>query len=180
MLHRTLPRLAAACFLVAALSFSVAPLAAQVNKGGTLVGKAAPELILKDRSGKEFRLSALKGRVVLLEFWATWCPDCCEVLPSVQELSVKYKGKGLEVVTVSVENKTKAVQPFMMEKGYTFPVLLAGRKAEELRKTFLVQRIPTAWLIDRRGTVRAGYVEYGEKGAPEVEAQIIKLLEEKR
>jgi peroxiredoxin len=178
-LHHALPRFTAAFFLLVALSLPAsAPLSAQEKAGDTLIGKAAPELILKDQSGKDFRLSALKGKVVLLEFWATWCPDCKEVLPSVQELFTKYTAKGLAVVLISVDVKTDAVKPFLEEKGYTFPVLLADRKAEDLKKTFQAKRIPTAWLIDRKGIVRAGYVEYGKKGAPEVEAQIVKLIGE--
>jgi peroxiredoxin len=178
-MDKILIHLAAAGFLIGVLSLFIAtPLFAQEKAGETLIGKAAPDFTLKDRSGKDFRLSSLKGKVVLLEFWATWCPDCRDVLPSVQELSVKYKAKGLEVVAVSIETKTQAVQPFLEKNGYTFPALIADRKADELRKTFLVQRIPTAWLIDRKGVVRAGYVEYGKKGAGEVETQIVKLLGE--
>ena len=173
-------RLISACFLLAALAlFSALSLSAQEKGGESLIGKAAPELALKDINGKDFRLSALKGKVVLLEFWATWCPDCREVLPSMQELFTKYTGKGLEVAAVSIEVKTEAVRPFLVKNGYTFPVLLADRKADDLKKTFRANRIPTAWLIDRKGIIRAGYVEYGEKGAPEVEAQIVKLLGEK-
>ncbi len=178
-LRRTFSRVAALAFLLAALTLTVAaPPPVQGAEAVTLIGKAAPELVLKGADGKDFRLSSLRGKVVFLEFWATWCSDCKKVLPDVQALFTKYKGKGLEVVTVSVDVKTRAVQPFMKEKGYTFPALLADRKAEELRKTFLVQRIPTLWLIDRTGVVRAGYVEYGKKGASEVEARIVQLLGE--
>ena len=172
-------RFAAAGLLLAALSlFAAVPLSGQENAGKTLIGKTAPDFTLKDASGKDFRLSSLKGKVVFLEFWATWCPDCREVLPSLQELHTKYQAKGLEVITVSVEAKIKAVRPFMEKNGYTFPALIADRKAEELQKLFLANRIPTAWLVDRKGVVRAGFVEYGVKGAGEVEKQIVKLLGE--
>lgn len=140
-----------------------------------MVGKAAPDFALPDLSGKTVRFSETRGKPVLLEFWATWCKDCREVLPHLDRVYREYGPKGLAVVTVSVDTKQDAVKPFLEKHGYAFPVLLDDGK---MRERYAVQRIPTLYLIDRKGTVRTFFVEYGEKGRERLDAELKKLMAE--
>jgi len=140
----------------------------------SLIGNKLPDTLLNDLTGKPGRISGRTGKVVFVEFWATWCPDCREVAPHVQALHEKYGKSGLVVVAISVDTKAKTVEKYMAENKLTYPVLMGN---ENTRTMFRVLRIPTVYLIDRKGTVSAVYVEYGEKRAPEVETKVKELLE---
>ncbi len=140
-----------------------------------LADKAAPNFSLPDLSGNIVRFPEDAGGPALLEFWATWCPDCREVLPGLEKIYREYGPKGLSVVTVSVDTKQKAVEPFVEENGYTFPVLLDDGS---VRALYAVQRIPTLYLVDRNGRVRLFFIEYGEAGLERLEAEVKKLMAE--
>ncbi|MHB9029824.1 MAG: TlpA family protein disulfide reductase [Candidatus Latescibacterota bacterium] len=160
--------------LLAALSLSLTSLPAYAQSGtDRLIGKTAPDFALNDLSGKTVKLSEFKGKPVLLEFWATWCPDCREVFPGMEKIYKEYSSQGLSVVMVSVDTKQDAVAPFMEKNGYTVPVLLDDGN---MRKLYSVQRIPTAFLIDRKGVIKMYFVEYGEKGQPRLDAEIKKIV----
>jgi peroxiredoxin len=139
----------------------------------SLIGKKLPDFNLSDLNGKKVRFSNFAGKVILLDFWATWCPDCREVVGHIQEMSARSRDTGLAVVTLSVDTKPETVKNFMEKNTYTFPVLMA---AEDTRTVFQVKRIPTVYLVDQSGVVRAMFVEYGMKGVPELESLVKKLL----
>ena len=148
------------------------------DKSALPAGVKAPDLTLKDLNGKEVHLSDFAGKVTFLEFWATWCPDCKRVLPHTQKLFEKYQGQDLALVTVSVDTKTREDVPnFMKENKYTFPVLMDG---DIMRKPFQVRPIPTTYIIDRKGVIRAQFVEYREEGEKEIEQLLSMLLEDKK
>ena len=148
------------------------------DKSALPAGNKIPDFTLKDLNGKEVRLSDFTGKVTFLEFWATWCPDCKRVLPHTQKLFEKFKGSDLALVTVSVDTKTREDVPnFMKDNKYSFPVLLDG---DALRKSFQVRTIPTAYIIDRKGMIRAQFVEYREEGEKEIERIITQLMEDKK
>lgn len=161
--------------LFAAFVFAAAPASFAAPSGPEqLIGKAAPDFTLKDISGKEVAFSQFKGKPVLLEFWATWCPYCVEVLPGVEKIYKEFGPKGLEVVAVSLDTKEKAVTTFLKEKGYSMPVLMDDGK---MLKRFNAKVIPTVFLIDRTGVIRMCFVNYGKKGQAQVEAEVGKLIE---
>ncbi len=139
------------------------------------VGKPIPDIELNDLEGKTVHLSDYYGTIVVLEFWATWCPDCREVLPHLQTLSDTSRDAGFTVVTVSVDSKSETVRTFMNENGYTFTVLHGGLR---IREMFEIKAIPTLYLIDRAGILRASLVEYGSRGTEEVDRRIRQLIEE--
>ena len=139
------------------------------------IGEQVPELVLPDLEGKTVKLSDYSGSVILLKFWATWCPDCREVLPHTQALYEKSHNEGYSVVTVSVDFTLETVQTFMKENGYTFQVLYGG---PQIRDQFTVLAIPTLYLIDKKGIIRASFVEYGSKGSDEVDRMIRQLINE--
>jgi peroxiredoxin len=103
--------------------------------------------------GATFRLADHRGKVVLINFWATWCPPCLEEMPALERLWQRQKGGGFVLVAVSLDSNTSLVRPFVTERGLTFPVALDPRL--EVANAYGVRALPTTVLIDRQGTVRA-------------------------
>jgi peroxiredoxin len=101
-------------------------------------------------------LRELKGKVVLVNFWATWCPPCRKEMPDLETLWQEFRGKGLVVLAISDEERGK-VEPFIAEKKYSFPVLLdEGRKVGEMMK---VEGIPKTFIYDREGRLAAQSID---------------------
>ena len=118
---------------------------------GLSIGTPAPDFALKDLHGKTDRLSDQKGHVVLIDFWATWCPPCKRELPHIQRAYDRYKEKGLVVLTINLDLRRDTVAYYMSENGYTFPVLLSDG---EVQLAYNVRGIPTLYIIDEEGIVR--------------------------
>ena len=113
------------------------------------IGQPAPDAEFVGLDGQKVKLSSLKGKVVLIDFWATWCPPCREGLPVTDKLHRKY-GKDLVVLAVSDEDK-ETVSAFLKEFSYAFPPMLdSGAKAAE---AYRVQAIPTTVIIDAKGNL---------------------------
>ena len=98
-------------------------------------------------------LSSMRGRVVLLDVWATWCEPCREALPLYQDLSKEFAARGLEVLTINIDADPRPIPAFLAEAKVSLPVLLdpEARIAESKLK---VKLMPTAFLIDRKGVIR--------------------------
>lgn len=120
---------------------------------------AARQLVdftLSDLQGNSWHLRDLKGKVVLVNFWATWCPPCRKEMPDLQALYDKYKDQGFVVVSISDEKAAK-VQLFISERKITYPVLLdPGRKVNDL---FQVEGIPKSFVYDREGKLVAQSID---------------------
>ena len=111
---------------------------------------------LSDLEGQPWRLRDLKGKVVLVNFWATWCPPCRKEMPDLQALYDRYKDQGFVVVSISDEEAAK-VQPFIAERKITYPVLLdPGRKVNDL---FQVGGIPKSFVYNREGKLVAQSID---------------------
>jgi peroxiredoxin len=114
------------------------------------------DFTLSDLQGNPWHLRDLKGKVVLVNFWATWCPPCRKEMPDLQALYDKYKDQGFVVVSISDEEAAK-VQPFISERKISYPVLLdPGRKVNEL---FQVEGIPKSFVYDREGKLVAQSID---------------------
>jgi peroxiredoxin len=98
--------------------------------------------------GKTYDLDALRGKVVLLNFWATWCPPCRREMPDMEKLYQRFSGKGLVVLAVSDE-KRETVEDFLKKQNYTFPVLLDSDR--KVNAAFGIEGIPNSFLFDRQG-----------------------------
>ena len=140
-----------------------AALAASASAPATL---PAPEVTARTRTGSPFALSSLKGRVVLLDFWAPWCVPCRASFPFFDGLQAKYASQGLSVVGLTLEEREEAVAAFLDAVPVRFPVVVdaTGRAGE----AFGVVAMPTTFLIDREGHISARF----EGGAPTVHAKI--------
>lgn len=135
----------------------------------------AADFQLTDLEGSPLQLSALRGKVVLLDFWATWCPPCVAEIPHFRDLSAAYKSKGLEVIGISLdEGGETAVRPFLKKHGVQYRIALGNPQI--IRAYGGIRGIPTTFLIDKKGRVAQKYVGYREK--QEFERQIQTLLAE--
>src|SRR5216683_323612 len=118
-----MPNRIAACVLTLVLIVSCAPITAPAEIKTVDSRKAAPPFSLDSENGKPVRLADLKGKVVLLNFWATWCHGCKEEIPWYMEFADKYKTKGLAVIGVSMDDEGwKVVTPFIREKKLNYTI----------------------------------------------------------
>jgi peroxiredoxin len=114
------------------------------------------DFTLTDLQGTAWHLRDLRGKVVLVNFWATWCPPCRKEMPDLQALYDRYKGQGFLVLSISDEESAK-VAPFISERKITYPVLLdPGRKVNE---SFEVTGIPKSFVYDREGKLVAQSID---------------------
>lgn len=117
-----------------------------------LVGKKAPEFTVKNLSGKSVPLSAFKGKPILLNFWATWCPYCREERPSLNSLYREYKDRGLVIISVSTDRSPQKVRAYLERIPMNFIILMDNdSKAARL---YGVYSLPTNFLIDREGIIK--------------------------
>lgn len=115
-----------------------------------------PEFTLTDLSGKSWKFSELRGKVVLVNFWATWCPPCRKEMPDLETLYQRFGPKGFVVLGISDEDAAK-VKPFIEERRISFPILLdPGRKVNE---AFVVNGIPKSFVYDREGKLAAQSID---------------------
>lgn len=115
-----------------------------------------PEFTLTDLTGKRWTFSELRGKVVLVNFWATWCPPCRKEMPDLEALYGRFAAKGFVVLGISDEESDK-VAPFIREHKVSFPVLLdPGRKVHEM---FVVEGIPKSFVYDREGKLVAQSID---------------------
>lgn len=135
--------------------------------------KAAPQFALKDSSGQTIELKNYSGKVVLLDFWATWCTGCKMEIPWFSEFQKTYGPKGLAVVGVSMDDGGwRVLKPFLAETHVPYPILLGDSRTAQ---RFGIQGMPDTFLIDRQGRVAAAYLT-GLADKDDVEANIKALL----
>ena len=152
--------------LVAFLCLSAA-VQAQVK-----VGEAVSSFDTQLLDGKTLPAQALKGKVVLVVYWATWCPPCQRELPELQALYEKHRGKGFEILALSIDADKFTVEEFWKDHDYLFPVaMIAPAHTRVLGK---VKATPTLHLIDRQG--KLNLVRLGPMGQDKLEARLLPLL----
>ena len=108
---------------------------------------------LKDINGKDVDLSAYKGKVILLDFWATWCAPCKIEIPGFIDLYNKYRSRGFVALGVSMDDSTSGVKPFAQQLKMNYPVLI-GTGRDDVEQAFgPLQGLPTSFIIDRDGKI---------------------------
>jgi len=117
----------------------------------------APDFTLQDINGNEVTLSDFKGKVVVLNFWATWCPPCRKEIPVFIELYKKYKDEGLVIIGISLDREGKRVLiPFVKKFGINYPVLIGTKKVVDAYGG--IRGIPTTFIIDKKGKIRKKHI----------------------
>jgi peroxiredoxin len=115
--------------------------------------KLADDFILKTPEGGTFKLSDQRGKVVLVNFCATWCPPCKEEMPAMQRLHVRYQKDAFVLLAVSLDADPRVVRPFIAEHRFTFPVGLDARM--DVANAYGVRALPASFIVDRDGTLAA-------------------------
>lgn len=163
----------ALCLLLfAAEGFAQPPSPYAVEK---LSGQKAPDFTLKDINGNTVSLSSFKGKVVLLNFWATWCPPCRAEIPSMNKLNQLLKNKGLVILAVSTDRAVVDVKDFLKNNPVNFTVVVDYNLSVS-RSLYKVFMVPTTFLIDKRGIVIEKYFGEQDWTEPEMIKEIEPLL----
>ncbi len=124
-------------------------------------GSPAPNFVFRDfATGQELSLQSFRGKVVLLDFWATWCPPCMASLPEIRELYETFHPQGFEIVAVSLDESREELARVLREHRISWPVAFEGKRWDNsLANLYRVYQIPTTYLLDRNGVIRYRDVE---------------------
>lgn len=135
----------------------------------------APEARLNTPQG-EIKLSDLKGQVIYLDFWASWCGPCRKSFPWMNTLQSQYKDKGLKIIGVNLDSEPEKADQFLSKVPADFTIAMdpEGKIAE----LFQVKGMPTSYLIDRQGNLRLQHIGFRQKDTEKLEAKIKNLLDE--
>ncbi len=143
--------------------------------GTNRAGAPAPDLRLRTLRGDTLSLAGLRGKVVLVNFWATWCPPCRAEMPGFQHVYETRQGRGLVILGISTDDDGPVpVSGFVVARGITYPIAMSNLSIEH---TFGITALPTTFLIDRAGHIR--YQVRGMFTRPAVDEAVDRLLAER-
>jgi cytochrome c biogenesis protein CcmG/thiol:disulfide interchange protein DsbE len=134
----------------------------------------APDFSLPDLKGGHLELSAYRGKVVLLDFWATWCDPCRDEIPRFAELQEKYREQGLQIIGISMDDEPEPVRDFYQKFKMNYPVVMGNAKIGEAYGGVL--GLPIAFLIGRNGRIYSRHI--GATDTTMFETEIVRLLAE--
>ncbi len=162
------------CKMVLGLTLLILPLIQCSQKGGETgrEGKA-PNFVLKDLNGQPHSLNDFLGKVVLVNFWATWCGPCQIEMPHLNELYKKYSGQGFELIAVAIGDEEAYVKPFVERTRYPFKFLIG---TEAVARDYEIQGIPVVILVDKKGVVVERHVGFSMEHIRSLESHLKDLL----
>jgi cytochrome c biogenesis protein CcmG/thiol:disulfide interchange protein DsbE len=141
------------------------------------IGQAAPAFALKDISGKTIRVPEdVKGRVVAIRFWASWCKSCAAEMPELEQVYRNYSGKGLLILAVNIGQDEGDVEKFSKEHNISYPLL--PDPGQKVTKRYGVTSIPITFILDGRGIIRQKIL--GEISRQNFEEILVKWMKEKK
>ena len=145
------------------------------ERGVVKVGEEAPNFQLRDLAGNVVTLSQLRGKIVLLNFWATWCGPCRVEMPAMEQLYRTFPRREFEILAVSTDPQGAAVtRPFQQEMGFTFPILHDSEYRVGL--TYGARTLPMTFMVDRQGIIRQKVFGARDWDSPEARELIYALL----
>jgi len=140
---------------------------------GARVGEPAPDFKLQNLDGQYISLSDLRGKPVLLNFWATWCPPCRVEMPYLQEIFEEWSDKGLVLLTIDIGEGPSQIKEFLEANNLSLPVLLDTKK--NVAQRYNITGIPTTFFIDKDGVIREKIIgAFPSKGA--IEKHLNKIM----
>jgi peroxiredoxin len=141
-----------------------------------VVGTKFPDFEVKDVAGNPLSLAKYKGKVVLLDFWATWCPPCVGEVPDIVKAYEKHHDQGFEIIGISLDREEKELAKFTKDKNMTWPQFFDGQgKPDSLAQKYGIMSIPSAYLLDGEGTIIAKGLDLrGEKLEPAISKALTK------
>ena len=156
--------------------FAVVLLAAAAGLKASSAATEVPDISFSDEGGRTLRLADFKGRVVLLDFWASWCVPCRVSFPAIDALHKELGARGFSAVAINVDEQRKNADSFLEVRPHTMPVVFdpKGRAAE----AFTLQAMPSTLILDRTGRVRFRHMGYTEKTIAQYRAEVLQLLKE--
>lgn len=137
-------------------------LGAAVSCQAQAVGSTPPDFTAKDINGQAVKLSDLKGRVVLLDFWATWCPPCRVEVPNLLDIFRKFKDKKFVLISVSLDRDLPAVRKFIADKEMGWVHIVDREAGSAIAEKYQVEYIPSTFIINRLGKVEASQLRGNE------------------
>jgi len=149
--------------LAASLMLSATSIAPTIAAAPTLLGKDAPEFVLKARDGRNLRMSEFRGQVVLVNFWARWAGDSRQEMPALDRINTTYQRAGLVVLGVSVDEDLARAREFADAMKVSYPLMFDT--GSNIGRDYLLQKMPMTILVDRGGVVR--YCTFGFKPGDE-------------
>ena len=138
------------------------------------LGKPAPDFVLKDSTGKIWKLSDLKGKAVFVNFWATWCKPCRDEMPSMEALNKAMSDKPFQMLSIVYNDDLQLAESFARRLGATFPVL--ANPDSELTEAYMITGVPETFLIDTQGVVRHKLIGPYDWEAPEMKNYVMGLF----
>jgi thiol-disulfide isomerase/thioredoxin len=139
------------------------------------VGQQAPDTEFAAlRSAGTISLSSLRGKVVLLDFWASWCAPCQEELPLLDDMAVRLKGKDIEIVGLSIDENKADAEQFLTRKS-AWSLTLGHDPEQKTAEQFKPPKMPTSYVIDRKGVVRQMNAGFERADLKKIEAQLLEL-----
>ena len=140
-------------------------------------GKTAPDFTLKDLAGRQVRLSDYRGKVVLLNFWATWCPPCREEIPSMVRLNQVMAGKPFQMLAVSIdEGGVDAIEAFFKKSGSVLPALLDTDHA--VSKRYGTTGVPETFVLDKKGVIMKKVIGGMDWSDPQVISYLNEIMQQ--
>lgn len=162
--------------LVCAVSLALLLFSCTKKGPSAEIGKLAPDFTLTDINGNSVRLADMKGRVVMVEFWATWCPPCRESTPVLNELYRKYRDRGFTLLGVSIDKGQDVradVNSFVKELSISYPVFL---DTDDVYLSYKVINVPSSFMIDKNGRIAHSHIGYLPGMAESLTKEIEALL----
>lgn len=140
-------------------------------------GERAPEIGLTDMNGERVTMQSLRGKVVLVDFWASWCEPCAEEMPVLERLYQQYREQGFRVVAVSQDRQASNIRTFLQQHRVSFPVVHDAN--HQVAGRYSPPRMPSSYIIDRQGVVRHVHAGYRSGDARVFEREIRALLSQR-
>jgi len=132
------------------------------NDTAQMTPKPAPDFSLKDLDGKTYNLSDYRGKVVMLNFWATWCPPCVKEIPEYVELQAEYGSQGVQFLGIALDDEGAAkIKPWLAKHPVSYPIMVPDPKV--IANYGDLSSIPVTYIIDRKGMIRESFVGIRKK-----------------
>jgi thiol-disulfide isomerase/thioredoxin len=165
------------CFSIVCLSvFCVFLFSHCAKEGKSPAGSSSPDFTLKTLEGREITLSGLKGKVILLDFWATWCAPCRESIPHLVQLHQTYQEKGFQVIGMNMDKgDIETVRRFVKSMDIPYPITVTP---DDVSRSYGVTGLPTAVLIDKTGRIRQKILGFSSQISKQMTATVAALISE--
>ncbi len=157
--------------LIATLSWMVCAACSQPGSGLAVQGELAPGFTVRNQAGKEYSLSGFLGKVVLVNFWATWCPPCLDEMPSLEQLQRRMQNQPFVIMALTVDDSWEPVNQFMQQHHFTLPVYADFDK--QISTLYGTHKYPETYILDKKGKV--AYKVVGQKDW--ISAETLKFLD---